>query len=140
MFLASIYLLKINDRNCRTRCKICIKLTIKTRVVLVSLFSRVFIVNYEQFSHLVLVLVLLTLSRKMPTWVRSKIWRRSITLNIVTRNGQSGNTGFMSILQSSRLVSQVHMMAGQSVKKKYLMCQIQMKMLKQHAITNSEFT
>ena len=29
----------------------------------------------------------------------------------------------MSIFQSSMLVSQVHMMAGQNVKKKYLMCQ-----------------
>ena len=42
--------------------------------------------------------------------------------------------------QPSRLVSQVHMMAGQSINKKYLMCQILIKMLKQHAIPNSEFT
>ena len=39
--------------------------------------------------------------------------------------------------KSSRLVSQVHMMAGQNVKKKYLMCQIPIKMLKQHATPNS---
>ena len=38
---------------------------------------------------------------------------------------------------SSRLVSQVHMMTGQNIKKKYLMCQIPIKMLKQHAIPNS---
>ena len=37
----------------------------------------------------------------------------------------------ISIFQSSMLVSQVHMMAGQNVKKKYLMCQIPIKMLKQ---------
>ena len=43
----------------------------------------------------------------------------------------------MSILQSSMLVSQVHMMAGENVKKKYLMCQIPIKMLKQHATPNS---
>ena len=43
----------------------------------------------------------------------------------------------MSIFQSSRLASQVHMMARQSVKKKYLMCQIPIKMLKQYAISNS---
>ena len=43
----------------------------------------------------------------------------------------------MSIFQSSRLVSQVHMMARQNVKKTYLMCQIPIKMLKQHAIPNS---
>ena len=38
---------------------------------------------------------------------------------------------------SSRLISHVHMMAGQNIKKKYLMCQIPIKMLKQHAIRNS---
>ena len=43
----------------------------------------------------------------------------------------------MSIFQSSRPVSQVHMMAEQNVKKKYLMCQIPIKMLKQHATPNS---
>ena len=43
----------------------------------------------------------------------------------------------MSIFQSLRLVSQVHMTAGQNVKKKYLMCQIPIKMLKQHATSNS---
>ena len=36
----------------------------------------------------------------------------------------------MNIFQSSMLVSQIHMMAGQNVKKKYLMCQIPMKILK----------
>ena len=43
----------------------------------------------------------------------------------------------MSIFQSSVLVSQVHMMAGQNVKKKYLMCQIPIKLLKQEATPNS---
>ena len=43
----------------------------------------------------------------------------------------------MSIFQSSVLVSQVHMMARQNVKKKYLMCQIPIKMLKQEATPNS---
>ena len=43
----------------------------------------------------------------------------------------------MSIFQSSMLVSQVHMMAGQNVKKKYLMCQIPIKMLKQDITPNS---
>ena len=36
-----------------------------------------------------------------------------------------------------RLVSQVHMMAWQNVKKKYLMCQIPIEMLKQLATPNS---
>ena len=37
-----------------------------------------------------------------------------------------------------RLVSQVHMMAGQNkCKEKYLMCQVPIKMFKQHATPNS---
>ena len=36
-----------------------------------------------------------------------------------------------------KLVSQVHMMAGQNLKKKYLMCQIPIRMLKQEATPNS---
>ena len=43
----------------------------------------------------------------------------------------------MSIFRSSRLVSQVNMMAGQNVRKKYLMCQIPIKILERHAIPNS---
>ena len=43
----------------------------------------------------------------------------------------------MSNFQSSMLVSQVHMMAGQNVKIKYLMCQIPIKMLKQDATPSS---
>ena len=43
----------------------------------------------------------------------------------------------MSIFQSSRLVSQVHMMAGQNVKKKCPMYQIPIKTLKQEATPNS---
>ena len=43
----------------------------------------------------------------------------------------------MSNFQSSMLVSQVHMMAGQNVRKKYLMCQIPIKILERHAIPNS---
>ena len=49
-------------------------------------------------------------------------------------------TNVSSALKSEllpRLVPQVHMMAGQNVKKKYLMCQIPIKMLKQYATPNS---
>ena len=43
----------------------------------------------------------------------------------------------ISIFQSSRLASQVHMMAVQDVKEKCLICQVPIKMLKQHATPNS---
>ena len=53
---ADIYLLKVNNRNGRTRCKTCSKLTIKTPEG-----SGLFIVNFEHISHLVLLFLLLTL-------------------------------------------------------------------------------
>ena len=54
----STYMFQVNNRNTKTKCKICSKLTIKT---LQS--SGVFIVSFKHISHLVLVLLLLTLSR-----------------------------------------------------------------------------
>ena len=53
------FLFKVNNRNTRTRCEICSKLTIKTP----ERRYGVFIVNFEYISHLVLVFLLLTLSR-----------------------------------------------------------------------------
>ena len=50
---AGIYLLKVNNRNTRTRCQICSKLTIK--------IPDIFIVNFEHILRLVLVFLLLTL-------------------------------------------------------------------------------
>ena len=61
--LVGIYLLKVNNRNTRTRCEICSKLTIKTPERRYQRRSGVFIVNFEHISHLVLVFLLLTLSR-----------------------------------------------------------------------------
>ena len=59
IFLAAIYLLKVNNINSRTRCEICSKLTIKTA----ERRSGVFIVNYEHISHLVLAFLLLTFNK-----------------------------------------------------------------------------
>ena len=60
---------KVNNKNIRTRWEICLKLTIKTPERRQWRFSGVFIVNFEHISHLVLVLLLLTLSRKMPAFM-----------------------------------------------------------------------
>ena len=57
-----IYLLKVNNRNTRTRCENCSKLTRKTTERRYSHHSGVFIVNFEQILHLVLVFALLTLN------------------------------------------------------------------------------
>ena len=57
-----IYLLKVSNRNTRTKCEICSRLTIKTPERLCWRPSAVFIANFENISHLVLVLPLLTLN------------------------------------------------------------------------------
>ena len=63
LYPAGIYLLKVNNRNTRTRCEICSKLTIKTPE---RRRSGVFIVNFDHISHLVLVFLLLTLNMQLP--------------------------------------------------------------------------
>ena len=62
-FPAGIYLLKVNNRNTRTRCEICSKLTINTPERRHWRRSGVFIVNFEHISHLALVFLLLTLNK-----------------------------------------------------------------------------
>ena len=57
---------KVNNRNTRTRCETCSKLTIKTPERRHWSRFGVFIVNLEHISHLVLVFLMLTLSRQMP--------------------------------------------------------------------------
>ena len=62
---ASIYLLKDNDGNTRTMGQICSKLTIKTPDVVL-----VFIVNFEQVPHIVLV----TLNIQSPHSTRIQLF------------------------------------------------------------------
>ena len=62
IFSAGIYLFKYNNRNTRTRCEICSKLTIKTPERRQWRRSGIFIVNFEHISHHVLVFLLLTLN------------------------------------------------------------------------------
>ena len=64
---AGNYLLKGKNKNTTTRSEICSKLTTKTPERCQWRRSDVFIVNFEHISHLLLVFLLLTLSRKMPT-------------------------------------------------------------------------
>ena len=62
-FPADNYMFKVNNRNNRTRCEICSKLTIKILERRQWRRSGIFIANFEYISHFVLVLLLLTLSR-----------------------------------------------------------------------------
>ena len=57
-----IYLLKVNNRNTRTRCEICAKLTIKIPERRHWRRFGIFIVTFELISHVVLVFLLLTLN------------------------------------------------------------------------------
>ena len=62
----SIYLLKVNNRNTRTKCEICSKLTIKTPERRQWSRSGVVIINFEHIPHLVLMFLLLTLNMSLP--------------------------------------------------------------------------
>ena len=62
---AGVYLLKVNNKNTKTRCEICSKLTIKA--LRHWRHSGVFVVNFEHISHLALVFLLLTLNKQLPT-------------------------------------------------------------------------
>ena len=65
-----IYLLKVNKRNTRTKCEICSKLTLKTPKQCHWRPYGVFIVNFEYFSHLVQVFLLLILNMQLLTGIR----------------------------------------------------------------------
>ena len=60
---AGIYMFKVNNRNTKIRCEICLKLTIKTPERLYWCCCNVFIANFNHISHLVVVFLLITLSR-----------------------------------------------------------------------------
>ena len=82
-FLAGNYIFKVNNRNTRTRCEICSKLTKKipkrrhgrrSGIFTVNFAikipkrrhwrrSGIFVVNFEHISHIVLVFLLLNMSR-----------------------------------------------------------------------------
>ena len=66
LFPVGIYLLNVNNRNTRTSCEVCSKLTIKTPERHHWRHSDVFIFNFEHILHLVLVFLLLTLNMSLP--------------------------------------------------------------------------
>ena len=74
LYPAGIYLLKVNNRNTRTRKQICSKLTIKTKERCQWHHSGVFNVNFELISLLVLALVLLTLKTFLRLGCEELVW------------------------------------------------------------------
>ena len=79
---AGKYIFKVNNRNTRTRCEICSKLTIKTPERRQWRRSVVFIVNFEHIYHLVLVFLLLTLSRSMSAGLFPSLFSRYILVTV----------------------------------------------------------
>ena len=69
IFLVGIYLFKVDKRNIRAMCESCSKLTIKTPERHQLCRSGVFIVNFEQISHIILVFPLLTLNKSIPAGI-----------------------------------------------------------------------
>ena len=63
----NIFLFKVNNRNSKKRCKIYLKLTIKTPEWRQWRCSGVFVVNFEHISQLFLLFLLLNLNRYMLT-------------------------------------------------------------------------
>ena len=55
---AGNYMLNVNNRNTRTMCEICLKLTKKILERLHLRRSGIFIANFEHISHLVIVFLL----------------------------------------------------------------------------------
>ena len=58
---AGIYLFKVNNRHTRIMCEMCPDLTVKTPERRQWRRSDVFIVNFEQILHIILMFPLLTL-------------------------------------------------------------------------------
>ena len=58
-----IYMFKVKNRNTRKRCEVCSRLTIKTPERHHRRRSVVVIANFKHISHLVVMLLLLTLRR-----------------------------------------------------------------------------
>ena len=60
LFAAGIYLVQVNNDNTRTMCEICSNLTIKSPERRYWRRSGVFNINFQQISHIILLLSLLT--------------------------------------------------------------------------------
>ena len=73
-------MLKVNNRNIRARCEICSELTIKIPERRHWRRSGIFIVNFEQISHLVLVFLLLTLNLGLLEKIKEKCFYTDIVI------------------------------------------------------------
>ena len=67
-YSAGNYKFKVSNRNTRTRCEICSKLTIKTQERRHWLCCSVFIVNYEYIPPFVLVFLLFNFEHVNAGW------------------------------------------------------------------------
>ena len=72
LFPVAIYMFKVNNRNTRARCEICL-----------NCCFGVYIVNFEHILHLVLVFLLLTLNMQMPTGLLKTLGERVLVNNLL---------------------------------------------------------
>ena len=84
-YLACIYLLKVNNRNTRTRCEICSKLTIKIPERHYWRRSSVFIVNFEHISYLFLLFLILALDLWLPKVQIDNLITAQILYNVLEK-------------------------------------------------------
>ena len=80
---AGIYLLKLNNRNTRTRCEMCSKLTLKIPERRHWRRSGIFIVNLEHISHLALVFLSLNMNMWLPGGMPLGISERLLTRSFI---------------------------------------------------------
>ena len=75
---AGIYLLKVKNRNTRTRCEICSKLTIKIPERRHWRRSSIFIINFEHISNLCSSVTIVNFEQVNADWV-GNVWFSSGT-------------------------------------------------------------
>ena len=95
---AGIYLLKVNNRNTRTRCEICSQLTIKTpkRRQQIAYFR-----SFQMVSDCFSLFFILVGTPLIQLW-RSFFWN---TFNVYSHAQNTGSKNTVQILQSAELVT-----------------------------------
>ena len=90
-FPASIYLLKVNNRNIRKSCEISSKLTIKTPDRRHWRRTGVFIVDFEHISHLYVLFSFLTLNKSMLARILPTIFWNNFFTKLVSKKMEMSN-------------------------------------------------
>ena len=96
---AGIHLLKVNNRNTRTKCEVCSKLKIKTPERRQWHRSVVFVVNFEHISHVLAFLLLNSSIAKSYKKRRQILWISKLYFDLSYFLGSSITFKFEGILK-----------------------------------------